>query len=200
MSQFDAAYDGTPPWDVGRPQDVVVALEEGGRFGHAVLDAGCGTGENALFLAGRGHDVVGIDTSPKAIAKARAKAADRATPVDFLVADALSLESLHRLFDSVVDCGLFHVLDDRQRRRYVRGLASVVRPGGSVYVLCFSEEERTSGGPRRVTQAELRAAFSTGWHVVSIKPARFASHLHAQGAAAWLAQVTRRAGSAPHVN
>ena len=69
--------EGTPPWDIGRPQPEIVALEEAGVLGPVVIDVGCGTGENALYLAGRDHDVHGIDGATAAIEQARAKAGQR---------------------------------------------------------------------------------------------------------------------------
>jgi len=61
MDFFEKAYHGTPPWDIGRPQREFVRLEEAGKISGDVLDVGCGTGENALFLAGCGHAVWGVD-------------------------------------------------------------------------------------------------------------------------------------------
>ena len=77
------------------------------------------------------------------------------------------------MFDSVIDSGLFHVFSDEDRRRYVGGLASVLRPGGRLFLLCFSDEEPGTQGPRRVSQGEIRKAFSGGWAVEEIRPARF---------------------------
>jgi 2-polyprenyl-3-methyl-5-hydroxy-6-metoxy-1,4-benzoquinol methylase len=192
MSMFDAAYEGVPPWDIGKPQDAVVELERAGRIGATVLDLGCGTGENALFLASKGRVVTGIDDSPRAIGKAREKAAARTLEVTFRVQDALALEGVHERFESVLDSGLFHVFSDRDRARYVAGLSCIVRPGGNLHVLCFSEEERSQGGPRHVTQNELREAFGRTFGVESIKAARFATLVHPTGAKAWLATFHRR--------
>ena len=87
---FDDAYIGVPPWDIGHPQREVLALADAGSFRSPVLDAGCGTGENALALAARGLEVVGLDASPRAIGKAMDKARERRLDgVDFLVADAV---------------------------------------------------------------------------------------------------------------
>ncbi|HPX74166.1 MAG TPA: class I SAM-dependent methyltransferase, partial [Methanoregulaceae archaeon] len=74
MDFFEQAYHGTPPWDIGRPQQEIVRLEETGQITGKVLDVGCGTGDNALFLAGCGHEVVGLDSVERAIEAAQRKA------------------------------------------------------------------------------------------------------------------------------
>lgn len=82
----------------------------------------------------------------------------------FLVADALRLERLGRTFDAVVDSGLFHIFSDKERRRCVSSLRTTLAPNGWYHVLCFSEREPADwGGPRRVTQAEIRRTFARGW-------------------------------------
>lgn len=169
--RFQQAYEGKPPWEIGKPQPVFVRAAD--RITGSILDAGCGTGENALFFAQRGHKVTGIDFLDKPIAEAKRKAQDRGLTATFLVMDALHLDDLPEVFDSVIDCGLFHVFSDEDRGRYVAGLASVVRPGGRLFLLCFSDREPPGDGPRRVSQQELREAFAEGWQIESIEEARF---------------------------
>ena len=112
--------------------------------------SGCGTGEHALLAAARGADAVGVDLSPLAIEIARRKAAERGLAARFEVADALNLGSLGLTFDTIIDSGVFHVFDDSQRARYVTSLGSVLRPGGSCYLMCFSDRQPGDWGPRRV--------------------------------------------------
>lgn len=188
---FHDIYGRVPPWETGRPQPVFMELAERGEIRGSVLDVGCGTGENALFLAARGHEVWGVDIVPQAIERARAKAAARGLSAEFRVHDALDLAGLGRAFDTVIDCGLFHVFSDDDRPPFARSVASVLRAGGRLLLLCFSEHETSEKGPRRVTQAELRAVFADGWRENYIAAARFESHLHEGGAQAWLASFTR---------
>jgi SAM-dependent methyltransferase len=189
---WDASYtDGPAPWDVGRPQPAVVRLASEGRFAGAVLDAGCGTGENALHLASLGSPVLGVDVAETAVAMARAKADDRGLDAEFVTADAFELDGLGRTFDTVLDCGLFHSFDADERRRYVASLASVTRHDGTVHVLCFSDEG-PDAGPHPVSQDELRAAFDSdaGWRIVAIVPDRLLTRFHDdRGAPAWLATI-----------
>jgi len=171
---WDASYtaDAPPPWDIGRPQPVFVKLAHDGLLSGRVLDAGCGTGEHALLAASRGADALGIDLSPTAIGRARAKAAERDLPARFEVADVLDLRPPGPgSFDVVIDSGLFHVFSDVERPRYVASLASVVRQRGTCYLMCFSDRQPGDWGPRRVRQEEIAEAFSDGWTVASITAA-----------------------------
>jgi cyclopropane fatty-acyl-phospholipid synthase-like methyltransferase len=192
---WDSAYEAgsRPPWDIGRPQPTFVRLADGGLLRGRVLDAGCGSGEHALLAAARGADVVGVDVSPRAIERARRKAGERGIAVRFEVADALRLGELGLTFDTVIDSGLFHVFDDADRARYVTSLASVLEPGGTCYLMCFSDRQPGTMGPRRVSQEELRAAFSDGWAVTSIVAEAFEVNpgLGTPTAQAWLATIRR---------
>lgn len=190
-SRFDSAYAGTPPWDIGRPQKEIVRLVRDGEIQGEVLDAGCGTGENALYFCRLGHETLGIDASRAAIEKAQAKARERGLDATFLVHDAIHLQRLKRAFDTIVDAGLFHVFSDRERQLYAAGLASVLRPGGTYFMLCLSEQEPVDwGGPRRVRQAEIRELFAKKWEVNYIREAKFEINQRPD-AAAWLASITR---------
>jgi cyclopropane fatty-acyl-phospholipid synthase-like methyltransferase len=192
---WDAAYEAgsRPPWDIGRPQPAFVRLADGGLLSGRVLDAGCGTGEHALLAAARGADAVGVDVSPRAIEQARRKADERGLTVRLEVADALSLGELGLTFDTVIDSGLFHVFDDADRARYVTSLASVLPPGGTCYLMCFSDRQPGTFGPRRVRQEELRSAFSADWAVTAIVAEAFEVNpgFGAPEAQAWLATIRR---------
>jgi len=198
IPSWDDAYAGsvTAPWDIGKPQPAIVRLAERGLLSGRVLDAGCGTGENTLLAASSGADAIGVDVSQRAIARARDKAATRGVKARFEVADALSLGDLGLTFDAIIDSGLFHVFDDDSRSRYVASLASVLRSGGRCYLMCFSDRQPGNLGPRRVSQDELRAAFSEGWTVVSIEADTFEVNPGIFGsttAQAWLATIDRSA-------
>ncbi|WP_040700170.1 class I SAM-dependent methyltransferase [Nocardia vinacea] len=190
---WDASYQDEPaPWDVGRPQQAIVRLGTAGGFTGAVLDAGCGSGENALYVAALGFSVLGVDVAETALAIARAKAAERGIDVEFVAADALRLERLARRFETVLDCGLFHTFDADERPEYVASLASATVPGGTLYVLCFSDEGPDTG-PHPVTRDELAAAFNpdTGWNIAAIDPDRLETRFHDNGAPAWFATINR---------
>jgi cyclopropane fatty-acyl-phospholipid synthase-like methyltransferase len=194
---FEGFYAGPAPWDIGRPQVPFVAVAD--QVAGPVLDAGCGTGEHALFLAARGHRVTGIDFVEEAIRRARRKAAARNLSAEFLVKDATTLGDWDRRFASAIDCGLFHVFSDDDRRRYVQGLARVLETGGRLFLMCFSDEEPGTEGPRRVSRRELHDVFADGWQVESVEPSQFEVNpeftevkFSEGGPKAWFAVVRRK--------
>jgi cyclopropane fatty-acyl-phospholipid synthase-like methyltransferase len=193
LGRFSAMYDsGPPPWDIGRPQPAFVELAERGMWSGRVLDAGCGTGEHALLAAQLGLDATGIDGVSGAIRQARRKAADRDLSARFLVWDALRLAELGEQFDTVVDSGLFHVFDDDDRAGYVAALAAVIPRDGRYCLLCFSDREPGTQGPRRVSQEEIRATFAPPeWRIEAIDPVTIDTNMDDIGIRAWRASITR---------
>jgi 2-polyprenyl-3-methyl-5-hydroxy-6-metoxy-1,4-benzoquinol methylase len=179
---FHRQYEGgDAPWDIAKPQPEMVALDDAGTFGPRVLDVGCGTGENALFLAERGHDVTGVDAVPMAIDAAKARAAERHLDVCFRAADVLdALPELIGKFHAVTDVGFFHALSDEQRVDFAAKLAEKLAPGGVYAMLCFSERVPGAWGPRRVSGAEIRVVFAgPEWSVREIRPAELHSAVEA---------------------
>jgi SAM-dependent methyltransferase len=135
----------------------------------------------------------------EAIQRARAKAAERRLAVKFLVKDATALAQWGERFASVIDCGLFHVFSDADRQCYVQGLTRVLEPGGRLFLLCFSDAEPGSEGPRRLSRQDLYDAFADGWEVESVQPAQievnpeFTEVKFSQGGPkVWFAVVRRR--------
>jgi SAM-dependent methyltransferase len=197
--RFENHYRQGAPWVIGRPQPAVVRLYAAGGFAGRVLDAGCGTGDNAIFLARQGLPVVAIDFVPAAIETARRAAERERLPIDFRVADILQWADTAERFDTVLDSGLFHVFPTDRRGEYVRVLALLVSPGGRAHVLCFSDREPGTDGPLRITQAELLDAFRYGWSNERLEAIRFEAaqgpgmpRFSPGGPHAWLATFRRR--------
>ncbi len=192
MNTFDKAYEGTPPWDIGRPQSEVVSLASNHQIRGRVLDLGCGTGENTLYLASLGHTVWGVDSSPVAIQKAKGKAVAREIEATFLIWDAFDLPRLGTSFDTILDSGLFHIFSDEERPLFVQSLAKVLRRGGRYFMLCFSDSEPGDwGGPRRISKREIRTTFVDGWEVEYIRDAKFETNFHENGGKGFLSSIIR---------
>jgi SAM-dependent methyltransferase len=187
QQRFATAYVGTPPWDIDGPQPALVAVAR--EVDGAVLDVGCGTGENALFFSARGHEVWGVDVVPTAIERARDKARARRLPARFEVGDVLALQPLGRRFETLIDSGLFHMFDDAERALLVSSLERLLVPEGTCHLLCFREAIPGTVGPRPVTPEELRATFSRGWRVQALREAHFQMRPPLPSPRAWLASV-----------
>jgi 2-polyprenyl-3-methyl-5-hydroxy-6-metoxy-1,4-benzoquinol methylase len=197
-SRFSDYYAAAPrpPWDIGRPQAAFVAAAD--QIGPRVLDIGCGTGDLAIWLAGQGRAVTGVDFLAEPLVRARAKAAAAGVAATFIQMDALAVGEIPERFAAVTDCGLLHTFDDAGRAAYVAALRKLLEPGSRAFVLCFSTAEPGAHGPRRVSEIELRAAFADGWDIEAIEPARFevvpgipGAEFTPGGAQAWFAQVRR---------
>ncbi|MEC3953654.1 class I SAM-dependent methyltransferase [Nocardia sp. CDC153] len=189
----DTLYTTKPPWDIDRPQPAFAALAESGALHGRVLDLGCGTGEHALLAAGLGLDATGIDQSAQALELARAKAADRGLKASFRRHNALDLASLGETFDTVLDCGLFHLFDGADRAALVSGLTAIVRPGGHYHLLGFSDRQPGDWGPHRLSRTDIESAFpAADWHLDSLEPATLDINPTPVPVAAWLAAFTRR--------
>ncbi len=190
---FEQAYEtGFTPWVIGEPQPAVVGLARDGRIRGTVLDAGCGTGENAIHLAGLGYDVRGVDSSRVAIERARANAEEHGVGARFEVADAL-LPAPEPIYDTILDSALFHNFDDEARARYVAALASACRDGGLVHVLALSDEG-PGYGPE-IGESVIREAFGDGWVLEDLRASVYRGVIAEDGGTgdvpAWLARVRR---------
>ncbi len=184
---FQSAYEGAPPWEIGRAQRAFVELAGDGTIEGPVLDVGCGTGENALLFAERGYDVLGVDAVDAAIDRARAKARERNLDAEFRVHDAYDLATLERTFETIVDSGLFHVLAGDDPERYAASLRRVVRPEGGLFVLGYDRDD-TGQGPG-VSRTDFHDAFADGWRVDSIDESVYETDGEEYKRRAWLATI-----------
>ncbi|MGH3843802.1 MAG: class I SAM-dependent methyltransferase [Pseudonocardiaceae bacterium] len=188
----DDLYTSSPPWDIGRPQPAFLALADAGAIRGRVLDVGCGTGEHVLLAAGLGLDATGVDLASAALHTARGKARERGHTARFLLQDARHLADLGESFDTVLDCGLFHIFTDDDRAAFVDSMASVVQPGGRYFMLCFSDQQPGEWGRvRKLTRDEITASFAKGWRVEALEAATIDITTDPDGIRAWLVTLTR---------
>ena len=193
---YNSAYaeGSAPPWDIGHPQPAFLVLARSGELRGRVLDIGCGTGEHALMAAELGLDATGIDVATRAILLAEQKAKGRKLAARFVVGDVLVPLTVSGQFDTVLDCGLFHLFDDDDRAIFVRNLTAIAAPGGRYFMLCFSDQQPGDWGPRRVGRTEIESSFADGWRIDSIVQSTIEITLDPDGARAWLVSATRIAG------
>ncbi|MFE5921771.1 methyltransferase domain-containing protein [Streptomyces sp. NPDC056468] len=190
---FEDMYTGaadTPPvqpWDIGRAQPALVAVEEAGLITGSVLDVGCGLGDNAAFLASRGHAVTAVDVSATAVTEARRRAGAKGVEVEFVVGDATRLQGFEGRFDTVVDSACFHALAEDERQRYLTVLHDACRPGARLHMFCFAEElDAPFPGPHRHSAVNLRRMVGSVWDVVAVEAVAYASSLRPEDIAAMI--------------
>lgn len=186
---WNDAYDARPHWDLGRPQPALRALADAGVIRGRVLDVGCGTGEHVLMSAALGLDATGVDIAPAPLRLAERKARERGLPARFVLGDAYRLTDLGQSYDTVLDCGLFHILDDRSA--YVESLFRVLNAEGRFVMLGFSDREPGDEGPRRLTRDELVAAFAGGWRIDALERTTLDSPTRPDAINAWRLVATR---------
>ena len=183
---------GQLPWDTGQPEPLLVEFVSSGGVAPApTLEIGAGTGTNAIWLAERGFDVLGIDVSPLAVERAQAKIDGRALRCRFAAMDFLASPPLGGPFQFVFDCGCFHVFDEPdERQRFAAQVAAALAPGGFWLSMIGSTEgpSREAGPPRRSAR-EIALAIEPALEIVELRAAEF----HVHGAKAWFCLSRRRA-------
>jgi ubiquinone/menaquinone biosynthesis C-methylase UbiE len=187
----DDLYKTPPPWDINRPQSAFLALAEAGAIRGRVLDVGCGTGEHALLAAALGLPATGVDLAANALRTAERKARERGLAARFVRHDARQLAELEEAFDTVLDCGLFHIFKGHDRAAYVVGLRSVLPSGGRYFMLGFSDRQPNQWRRHHVSQEDITAAFADGWRLDGIEPAVIHTALGPDGIPAWLVTASR---------
>lgn len=178
---FDALYRGespaegvppitTPPWDTKAPKENVVAWAAAGLVHGHVLDIGCGLGDNAVYLAQQGFTVTGLDISATALITAERRAADAKVNITFAVADATRLDGYDGVFDTVIDSGMYHCLDDEAKRSYAAAVHRATRPGATLLLGAFTDANADDEwGAPTVSEETLRSTLGeAGWNITSL--------------------------------
>jgi SAM-dependent methyltransferase len=205
---FDALYRGEspaegmpavtmPPWDTKAPKETVVGWQTDGLVHGDVLDIGCGLGDNAVYLAQHGFKVTGLDISPTALITAERRAKDAGVTVTFAVADATKLEGYADAFDTVIDSGMFHCLDEDGKRGYAHAVHRATRDGATLLMSCFCDANPPDPERPRpvVSEQTLRDVLGgAGWKIASLEPTTIRREVDGEVVemAFWLVRAQRR--------
>jgi SAM-dependent methyltransferase len=184
--KMDEIYRDIPPdkipWNIAEPPDVFIAAADAGKIHPCqAVDLGCGAGHYAVWLAGRGFDVTGLDFSRYAIEQARGLAARRDAACRFAVAELLGeLTEYHARFDFAYDWELMHHIFPDDRPAYLDNVRSLLRSGGKYFSVCFSEDDAAFGGRGKYrttplgtvlyfsSQAELRELYAPRFRILEL--------------------------------
>jgi len=167
---WEMEYENTnTPFDIEEPDEWIASLAKSGKIHGNVLDSGCGPGRNSIYLAGQGYSVLGADISTNAVERAKRKAAGKGNRAQFLQANMCELTGYENHFDTVVDIGCFHSLDERDRGAYAAALRRACRAGAVVYLRAFRWNHPSGKGSPALSEEQIRAAFAAnGWVVKEI--------------------------------
>jgi len=199
LMDMDEIYRTMPqediPWNMEEPPEALIELIESGKvLPCKAVDFGCGAGNYAIYLAGKGFDVTGIDISPTAIGIAEENARKKGIRCRFIAVDVLGdLKELKGTFDFAYDWELLHHVFPEQRKKYVENVHGKLRSKGRYLSLCFSEENPQFGGSGKYrktplgtvlyfsTEDEIRSLFEPYFQIDELRTIRisgkFAPHL-----------------------
>jgi SAM-dependent methyltransferase len=187
---------GTPPWETGQTsQELARVIAEQKIEPCRVIELGCGSGINAVWLAQEGFDVTALDFTPLAIEKARQRAAVAGVPVRFVQADVLNLTAEFEPFPFFFDRGCYHCVRSENVQAYVQTLRKVTAPGSLGLILAGNAKEPSppGQGPPVVTSEEIHAELAPAFDIVALREFRFdAADKSVAGPLAWSCLLRRK--------
>jgi methyl halide transferase len=184
---WDAIYrEGTPPWETGLPAaELVRLLDEGAIPRGTVLEVGCGSGANAIYLLRRGFEVTAVDSSPIAVERARVRAEHEDTLPRFVLADIFEFALTAGQFDFVLDVGLYHFIRQFDLDKYLDALWRVTRPGSFYLTLAGAKGEHAEGGPPQVGKRQIHRELGRLFEIVELQHCHLESPRSRDGYLAW---------------
>ena len=186
QEQMDKIYRETPlakiPWNLSEPPALIVDAVKGGEITPCrAIDLGCGAGNYAVWLAGKGFDVTGLDTSREAVLHARRLAQKMGVGCRFETEDLLGDLSAYRGYEFAYDWEVLHHIFPENRIAFVHNVHQLLGTKGRYFSVCFSEQDRAFGGVGKFretrlgtklyfsTEDEMRALFEPLFRIDDIK-------------------------------
>jgi len=175
LDRWNERYQtGQTPWDTGHPSsELQRVLIEDQITANRAIEIGCGTGNNAVWLAQQGFDVTAVDLSPLAIERARRRALEAGVKVNFVAGDVLALADLGEPFSFFFDRGCYHAVRRLDVRGYLSTLERLTVPGSVGLVLAGNAREPHDPGPPVVSEGEIRSELGGLFQVVRLREIRF---------------------------
>ena len=194
---FESRYrSGNTPWDTGRPDKNLTALiHELVEPGSRILEIGCGTGDNAIFMASIGLKVTATEIVPMALQKAKEKAAKKALNVNFLLRDIMEKDIPGNPFDMAFDRGCFHHFDSLQKRRdFAQRISYHLKEEGPwLSLIGNADDTRPGKGPPRLKASEVVEAVEPFFEILLLKSSYFDSN-QAPPPRCWILIAKKRKG------
>jgi len=169
---------GDTPWDIGQADfNLIEVVTQKPILSCKVLDIGCGTGDNSIWLAQNRFQVIGTDTSDIALGKAIEKASKAGFECNFMLADFLKDKIAGAPFSFVFDRGCFHSFSsENDRIRFAQNIAVHLEEGGLWLTIAGNaDERRQSPGPPQRTAGDIVTAVEPYFEVLSIVSSHFGS-------------------------
>jgi SAM-dependent methyltransferase len=181
VEHFRQSYEaGEPPWDIGKPDFNLMHIVTRTPISHCTaLEIGCGTGDNAIWLAQQGFDVVAYDAVPIAVDRARQKAGKAGVKCSFLVQDVLETEVEGGPFHFAFDRGFLHVFDSEElRQRIAENMSrSLDEDGMWLSLLGNADEVRGGPGPPQRSARDIVSAVEPYFEILSLTSSHFETNL-----------------------
>lgn len=193
---WDVHYQsGNPPWETGQPSaELARVIAEEAIQPCRVIELGCGSGINAVWLAQQGFDVTAVDFNQLAIEMARQRAAAAGVAVHFVLADLLDWQESVAPFPFFFDRGCYHAVRMIDLQGYMRTLTRVTASGSRGLLLTGNAKEPHDPGPPVVSAEELYAELAPAFKIVRLREFRFdANEAFSPGPLAWSCLVQRTA-------
>ena len=167
------------PWDAGQPDfNLIEVVSKNPILSGKVLDIGCGTGDNSIWLAQNRFQVIGTDISDIAIEKAKEKASKANVECDFILIDFPKNKIEGAPFGFVFDRGCFHSFSSEDdRRRFAQNVTAHLQEAGLwLTIVGNADEERRGAGPPQRTALDIVLAVEPYFEILSLASSHFGSN------------------------
>jgi cyclopropane fatty-acyl-phospholipid synthase-like methyltransferase len=169
---WDKRYDNKEtPWDTGMPEIALINLiSRWPKVISRVLEVGCGTGTNAVWLAEQGLEVTALDFSEKALALAKKRCAKHEVQCRLIKADFLTCTPTVQ-YDLLFDRGCFHSIQEEEARQsFVRQAAIHLKADGFWLSLIGNKDQISNAkGPPRMSAAEICTTVEPAFEILSLQ-------------------------------